>query len=310
MFRFWVTTFHVSCSHLAILAVSIFYTFPKNIKIPVSIDVFMAKLRWDMKLAEAWKNFPQPIRPCESELKIINKYLNEIIKKKGKNTRILILGSTPEFRDLAHSRKLPAYVVDYSEDNHRALTLLKKFKGKEVLFRQDWRKLKLKEKYDLVLAEASLNMVKKNEMPVVLRNVNRVLAEDGLFIAKTWIRLPAKGLSIENMLDIYRKKHGKLSLKSAMTQYFYSLMYDPKKDTISLQKMFHQLKDLHEQGILTKKEFDSFKNLSYENTPLHLYMPYDNLFRRVANDYFKLEKIHFPKLPGMNKLPLYVMRKK
>ncbi len=270
----------------------------------------MDKLRWDMKMAEAWRNFPQPVRPCESEIKIISKYLDDLIKKKGKNTKILILGSTPEFRDIAHSRNLPAYVVDYSEDNHRALTLLKKFKGKEVLFKQDWRKLKLKDKYDLVLAEASLNMVKKDEMPIVLKNVNNILAEDGLFISKTWVRLPAKGLSVENMLNIYRKKYGKLNLNSSMNQYFYSLWYDSKNDTISIRDHYFKFKELHSKGILTKKEFDSFENLSFDTTPLHLYLPYPHVFEKIAKKYIKLERAHFPKLPGMNRVPLYVMRKK
>ena len=270
----------------------------------------MDQLTWDIKMAEAWRNFPQPIRPCESEIKIIRRYLDEIIRKKGKDTKILILGSTPEFRDLAHSKKLPAYVVDYSEDNHRALTLLKKFKGKEVLFKQDWRKLKLKDKYDLVLAEASLNMVTKDEMPIVLKNVNNLLADGGLFISKTWVKLPVKSLSLENMLNIYRKKYGHLVLNSAMNQYFYSLFYDSKKDTISIRDLYFKFKELHRKGILTKKEFDSFERLSFDTTPLHLYLPNNRVFENIAKKYFELQGAHFPKLPGMNRVPLYILRKK
>ncbi|MBW2982297.1 class I SAM-dependent methyltransferase [Candidatus Woesearchaeota archaeon] len=263
--------------------------------------------RWTLDMANKWKNYKPPIRPSKYDLEVFKKYIKEKAKKYGKDTKILILGSTPEFRDLVSKEKLTAYVCDYNKRNYIALTLLKKYKGKEVLIQQDWRKLKLKDKFDLVLGEASLNMVKADEVPLILKSVKKILKDDGLLIFKMWVRLPRSALSLKKILKTYRTKYKNKNFKNCMNQQLHSLYYHKEKG--SLHKQYLTFKKLYEKGILTKKEFSTVLGLGYETSPLALYLPSKTEFSKIVRKYMKIVKIITPKQIGTNKIPIYVLRK-
>jgi len=88
--------------------------------------------KWTLDMANAWKRMTPPIRPSRYDLAVFKQFLKQKVKDKGKNIKVLILGSTPEFRDLVNSKGLTAYVCDYNKDNYEALGLLKKTKGEFV----------------------------------------------------------------------------------------------------------------------------------------------------------------------------------
>ncbi len=262
---------------------------------------------WTYDMAQKWKNYGAPIRPSKDDLRVFREFLEKKIKQKGKDVKVLILGSTPEFRDLVNSKKLTAYVCDYNKRNYKALTLLKKVRGKEVLIVQDWRKLKIKDKFDLVFSEASLNMVKESEISPILRNAKKILKDDGLFLTKTWIRIPKNRLSWKKILKIYRTKYKGKSFKNYMNLYLHSYFYD--KDHGSLHKQYLTMKKLYEEGKITKKEFSSILGLGYETTPLVLYLPLRNEFSKIVKKHMKISEIVFPKPLGINKIPIYVLEK-
>ncbi|MBW2977814.1 class I SAM-dependent methyltransferase [Candidatus Woesearchaeota archaeon] len=262
--------------------------------------------KWTLEMANKWKNYKPPIRPSKWDIAVFSKYLDKKIREKGRDVKVLILGSTPELRDLVNSKKLTAYVCDYSKDNNEALKLLKKVKGKEILIRQDWTKLKLKQKFDLVFAEASLTVVKKQQVIKILKNVKKLLKDDGLFISKTWVRLPKKGLSLKKMMSIYRRKYKGKSFRNYMNQMLHSLYYDADKG--SLQKQYYTFKKLYNDGKITKKEFISIEGLGYETSPLVLFLPLHTEFLKMAKKYFKV-KVEMPKQIGENKIPIHVMKK-
>ncbi len=266
------------------------------------------KINYD--IANKWKNQSPPIRPSKYDLDVFEKVLDEKIKEKGKDIKVLILGSTPEFRDLINEKGLTAYVSDYSEDNYKALSLLKKTKGKEVFINQDWVNLKSELKFDLIFAEASLNMVNPQGVESILKNVVSLLKSDGLFISKTWQRISKEGLSIKNILDIYRTKYKNLTLYNSMNVYFMSYFYDTENNHISLRKRHSVMKKLYEDGIITKKEFSSYEGLGYENSNLNLYMPLKEEIESILKRYMKIIKIIIPKAFGVNKIPIYVLSKK
>jgi len=264
------------------------------------------KKNWTLDMANKWKNYKPPIRPSKYDLEVFEDYIKEKLKQ-NKDVKILILGSTPEFRDLASKHKLIPYVVDYNEMNNRALATLKKHKGKEILIKQDWRKLKLKEKFDLVFAEASLNMLKEKEVPLILKNVKRLLKKDGVFLAKTWTRIPKSQLSLKKILETYRSKYKHLSFKNAANQEFHSYFYDRNKG--SLKKQYFLYKELYEKGIITKKEFNSIEGLGYETNPLVIWLPFKEHLTKLVRKYMKVIKIIYPRQIGTNRLPIYVLKR-
>lgn len=266
----------------------------------------MPRQKWTNDMANKWKNYKPPIRPSKDDLAVFRQFLEKKIKEK-KNPKVLILGSTPEFRDLINSKGLTAYVCDYKKDNYTALKLLKKTKGKEILIAQDWRNLKLKHKFDLVFAEASLNMVKKKEVPLILRSVRQILDDKGLFIAKTWIRISTKNLSLKKIIATYRRKYKGKDFKNWMNQELHSYRY--KEDKGSLHRQYLWFRELYGKGTITKKEFSSIEGLSYETTPLTLFLPTKTEFLKIAKKHMKIEEIIIPKQVGTNKIPIYVLGK-
>ncbi len=269
------------------------------------------KHNWNNEMARTWQRYKPPIRPSRYELAVFRRFLEQKIKENGKDTMVLILGSTPEFRDIINSKKLTAYICDYNKKNYNSFKLLKKTKGKEVLIKQNWTKLKTDKKFDLVFAEASLNVVKKSEVPKVLANVNNVIKEDGLFLAKTWMRKPKSSLSFKKILSMYRKQSKKYKDCHHFTDlYNLSYLYDVKKDSASLKHMYFKMKELYEKNMLTKKEFNSFCGLAYETTPLEVYLPFKKDLSKIINKKMKLAEIIYTKPVCIDKFPIYVCKKK
>lgn len=272
---------------------------------------------WD--IANNWKNFRPPIRPSVHDLAVFQKYLQEKVKqnsKKGQSVRLLILGSTPELRDMAHDAGITLTICDYSKENYDALSSLCQKKGrelgKEVFLQQDWRSLTLSEKsngrFDIIFAEASFNMVGKDGLHEVLRSLQNVLADDGIIVAKTWTLLPTGGMTFDSLLQEYRTRYKEIRFLDAVNQLLLSLFY--KQEHGSVQKRYWTMKKYTDDGILTKEEFATLENHGYEASPhtIHL-LPEEELID-LLKEYFSVIRIEYPAQIGMNKIPIVVMGKK
>ena len=62
----------------------------------------MERATWNNYLAQTWDKYLPPIRPYAEETAIFKWYVANFIKDKGKIPNILILGSTPELRDIVY----------------------------------------------------------------------------------------------------------------------------------------------------------------------------------------------------------------
>lgn len=67
------------------------------------------KTRWEKKFARMWTNYVPPQRPSAAEIVLYTKYLRKLQKKKREKIKLLILGSTPELRDLGVSGRYGCY---------------------------------------------------------------------------------------------------------------------------------------------------------------------------------------------------------
>ncbi|MBU4369682.1 hypothetical protein KKG58_02865, partial [Patescibacteria group bacterium] len=139
------------------------------------------KLPWNIELANAWKNLLPPVRPSVEELKIYNKYIKNVLKNNSK-ARILILGSTPEFRDLILKYKSTPICLDINSVVFKALKTLVKRKGKEIFICSDWLKLKDKNKFDLIIGHEVFNMIPINKYSFLTQAIAENLKTDGLYI--------------------------------------------------------------------------------------------------------------------------------
>lgn len=269
----------------------------------------MAKAMWDLSMAEQWKFYKPPVRPSEADLAIFGKYIEEKIAQKGKDIKILILGSTPELRSLVHTFGLPVWVCDYSEENFRALGQLVAVQGVEHYVQQNWITLDLDERFDLIFGEASPNVVAREDVPAVLRNAERHLAEGGLFLAKVWYHLPQKD-SLPEILKRYREEFLGEDFYHAMAVRLYTLCHDPKTDATALFDVRLLLEKYHKQGVVTTEELKSCTNIINEKTKLRIFGPLRTDWDKIFVENFDIIRVHEPAPIGPDPIPIYALRKK
>jgi len=134
---------------------------------------------WDY--AEVWSKFPVPARPSKEELK----YLETELKRFGKNSKILILGSTIEYRSLCNKLGIRPYVADFDKSIYGILTKYskEKFVGEHFL-EVDWLKIKEKNKFDVIIGHRAINVIGKEVLQKFFLRMKRVLKPSGIFYCK------------------------------------------------------------------------------------------------------------------------------
>ncbi len=134
---------------------------------------------WDY--AEVWSKFPVPARPSEEELA----YLESEIKKLGKNTSVLILGSTIEYRSLCKRLGITPYVADFDKSIYNVLTNYSKEKfPKENFLEVDWLDISFKNKFDIIVGHRPFNVIGKKVLLRFFKRMRQAMKSGGAFYCK------------------------------------------------------------------------------------------------------------------------------
>ncbi|PIR93468.1 hypothetical protein COT99_00595 [Candidatus Falkowbacteria bacterium CG10_big_fil_rev_8_21_14_0_10_43_10] len=135
-----------------------------------------------------------PSRPCKEQLKIWDKIIRQKMGRPAGNALIgnaLILGATPELRDLALKNKLYTWSVDINEAMMEAMTKLMKRANirHEARIIKDWQKVFLPEKYfDIIMMDAALNnLLTDAGNKAVIKRMANWLAPDGIVLMRNLV---------------------------------------------------------------------------------------------------------------------------
>ncbi len=138
---------------------------------------------WD-HVSAFWDNTPLPIRPSADDLACYGSFLAQ----KEKKDRILILGSTPELRDLASSiPDASIYVADFS---YKMLIEMLRYTRnadylKEKWVKDNWLALAFPEHFfDVILGDIVLHQVTPDQESAFLKKMHSLLRTDGCFISR------------------------------------------------------------------------------------------------------------------------------
>lgn len=232
------------------------------------------KKLWKAALTNSWNKWTPPDRPSPGELAVYEESLKRILQKK-KNPKLMVLGSTSEFRDLFAKYKLPCTVVDYREENYVSMsTLMRAKKYKEKLLTQDWRVLRTVEKYDLVLGDFCVNVLSKADLPKLVSSVAGILNKDGICMLKTFVRYDDKKGDLAKSLEFYRtKKKDRPILETVMATMFKSA-YNYETESGDFKIIWQNFVKLYEEKKMKKDEFDYFSSLKLGEITLKYYIPY------------------------------------
>lgn len=262
----------------------------------------MQSLKWDEEVAAAWKHTYPPCQPSPSELQIIERYVKEL----NGNPKVLILGSTPQFRDLLLKHGLKPTCVDYNRTNFHILKRMMKQRGKEKLIISDWREMELDEDYDLVLGDLSFQMVPLGDNEKIFRILRGALTEDGKIIHRNWMRIPNAYQDVSEILKERRRNaHPLYSFAIPLIQHCYD---DRKGSVLFAQRIVPYAEILCKNGYLTKTECNAIGRC-WKFYQIPNYLPTKKEFERLAKKYFKIEGIRYGRNWFSKFCPIYILRK-
>lgn len=166
------------------------------------------------------------MRPWPSEVKVYHQFAKKVLKG-IKNPKILILGATPELRDIAHSFKnAEVTCVDIDINMILAMRELMRYKKeteKEIWVKGDWATVPLTQNYyHLILGDAVMAVMPFNRWPQFLNHLKIFLKSDGAFITRLVVIDRDKGFWHNKSLDeifTYVKKN-KLNLLEMRLLFF------------------------------------------------------------------------------------------
>lgn len=175
-----------------------------------STTLILGKEYWLHTAQNRYKMKP-PIRPSPGDLKIYDQFLHNAVKNQ-KTAKILILGSTPELRDLAAKYTKEVTVVDVNLEMILAMTkLMRKKNPSEIWVKTSWLSMPLSHNYyDVILGDGVVNNVAWSEVNIFWKHLAEVLKPNGKFVTRILFYIPPKissGIASEIMEHI-RKRRG------------------------------------------------------------------------------------------------------
>lgn len=159
----------------------------------------------------SWDNYPSPIRPSRGDIGIYRNFLKQKTAKKN----ILILGATPELRDLvAEEAGAKIYVADFSYRMPYAMLKYTKHADplKERWIKDNWLELPFPQGFfDVILGDLVLQQLPPQIEDAFLKKMRLLLKQDGIFISR--FQFLDEEFQKQNIDDIVRK-----TLNSPLTE--------------------------------------------------------------------------------------------
>ncbi|MDD2646998.1 MAG: class I SAM-dependent methyltransferase [Patescibacteria group bacterium] len=274
----------------------------------------MAKIKelpWNEQFAIAWAKMAPPARPSQTEQRFYEKIIKQVIKD-NKNPRILILGSTPEFRDILLRNKVKPICCDINRDVFKSLTRIMRRRGVETFILSDWIKLKTKARFDLVLGHQVINMLSPVKQAVFFKQIYRHLKPGGLFITSVVIRANDRAISLLSGFKRYRK-FKTINIRDAFSTIHPDLLLaiSGHTGTYSPTQCLKIVDQLYRGSEISKKERDIYFKIMPSND-LKVYIPNQKSIEALIKKYLKILLIyHYPtKYYNSKHWPVYLLRKR
>jgi len=192
------------------------------------------------KWSSYWKLLKAGSRPSQEDVKTIFKQISEHIKG-IKNPKIIILGSTPEFREMCTIFSVvygaEIVCVELVEYMYKAMTelVLQKNEKESVIF-CNWLEIKLPSKFaDIIVGDLTEGNITAELLPKYYLEMNRILKSNGKYIHRT-TAYPSKenanpAITFEDVLkkiESYKEQvlKGELSVHEAANNFGAELAWD------------------------------------------------------------------------------------
>lgn len=267
---------------------------------------------WNRELATIWTNNVAPSRPSHSEMFVYTQYLRQLQKKSNKPIKLLVLGSTPEFRDWGYDENLIVHVVDKSEEYYETVSREIRHKNlQEHLHISSWEEMSFDEQFDIIIGDLSIGNIEPNKFDDFLINIEKALAPGGLFMGKSFIwREDEPVKSPRQIVDEYNSSihiHPYTFINHHLGLY----CLDKTSFLIDFSKMYQELSDLHRIGYIGDELFSFFTNIGW-NTEMKFkfFSPSQEFFQRKVNEHLSFVAFEHTMDIYTNVFPIYIAQKR
>ncbi|MBN1502105.1 class I SAM-dependent methyltransferase [Candidatus Woesearchaeota archaeon] len=228
-----------------------------------------------------WKQVKPPQRPSREELNFMNCYIEKV--KSRKKPKVLVLGSTPELRDLALKNNADLISCDLNKEIWIAMKGLMKESGEEAFLHTNWLEIPEDTKFDLILGDGPINMLSAELVNPFFKKVASLLVDNGLSIQRVAVQNKKLDLSkFQKAMEDYRKNRYDMSV------YLYTL---PISGSIR-QKCYPELtrKELFEKVLFKYMTGDEIREITPFLSDVKPYYPTKEELGIALSKYFNVSK--------------------
>lgn len=266
---------------------------------------------WNKNLAKIWTKMVGPSRPTISELAIYQKHIRRLQLLSKHQLKMLVLGSTPEFRDLGYEENLDVTVMDCNPDYHKAIN--RELRHKEILSKEKvifckWQELAYKEEFDIIIGDLVIGNIPPDNLELFIKSTARALKQNGLFLGKSFY------------VD---RNYVPLSPKQLCARYYSGYPYHPysyfaydltiyvlENNRLVFKKMYNELELLVAENLLSSKTFEYFKNIGWDKEmKFDFFVPYIDDFELLISKYFSIYSVEYANEIYSKHFPLYILMK-
>lgn len=250
-------------------------------------------------LSNTWgKYITPPSRPCKTTLRIYDKAIKKLKIGEDRDIKALILGATPELRELCLENNFKVTVCDINPDMVKAMSsLIEKNSGQEKILITDWLKMSFPQNsFNLIMGDASFNQILEvKKLKKLLGNLRKILKPDGIILFREVIRISPKPLIKGEAWVRWFKKYlaGGISKMDLYSIYKYQSdtnKYSKSPDLIDWPPVLRKLERLELEGKIDGSFVKWCKKvLGDKSKPLLVFVEKD--LKKFFNKYFKVSQI-------------------
>lgn len=268
-------------------------------------------MSWNGQLARIWTKMVGPSRPTVSELTIYTKWAQTVQRQLSRRPKLLVLGSTPEFRDWGFENNFEITVMDCNEDYYNEVSREIRHKCiQENLICQKWQDLSVSNEYDIIIGDLAIGNIPPEDLEQFIKKVSEALTPVGIFLGKSFYH--KKGyipLSPESLIKEYYK--GTPWHPYSALVYDLSIYCMDENHLLSFPKQYSILEDLNCKGILKDETFEYFKDVGW-NTDMKFsfHIPDLEQYEKLLKKYLHIYAIEYGNDVYSSNFPLHIVGKK
>jgi hypothetical protein len=246
-------------------------------------------------LAEQWRMTGAPYRMTDTEKQIYGRFLQESAEHID-NPKMIVLGVTPELRELGHKYGYSVTCIDFSQTWINAMDILMDGKAeKDIIVRCNWFEIPLQRgEYDVVVGDGPITLTELKNWDRLLEIVHQLLKPAGYFITRTIVGI-GDPVPLGDALKIFGERLLRYPEKYMASLWYATMTPQNKMGNNVLEE---ELKRLRDNGGPASDEFDTICNRLSKMFHVRsggAYMLEQKHYEKILSKYFQIKGLDYDK---------------